>query len=358
MAPAFHASAAGHHSAPTTSAHDPDAAAVATFLRTIVPDATRRHANVEDFLLAIVRPARHRGRQFLKPFVAARQSLDQRETFDAPPLPFPSPSASIPIDDRWPVIISAPRARRDSRRQDAKSRAPTTMAASRSGSNSCATCSSAAAKISFRRPGVLDFAHRATAASSAASFSSRVSNNCSAFSAVVRRPAAFSRGPRRKPVILRANRRVNSATFHQFPDPGALRASDLSKAVMDEQPIFHPRRNDVRHAFPAPPSPDAPSGRSRSAARVLQQCVAEAETRSLRCRDIEGAASLETFGVHYRDAIAAVLISARDDRGRSHRAALVLFSSAISPTDEVPQSTAIRSCGWNCCQQRSTLSRL
>ena len=165
------------------------------------------------------------------------------------PLPFPIlPRRSQPrslVGD-----IFARFARRQSQARPDASRARQRRSRRRAvGSNSRATCSSASAKICFLNR--LSFAilrieqdcqfGRFTFVSRSAEAAAPSRRSC-------RRPAAFSRGPRRKPISSARDRRPDPRDFHQLAECRvACDASDLPQAALDEYSILAFQRDDVGH---------------------------------------------------------------------------------------------------------------
>ena len=169
------------------------------------------------------------------------------------------------------------------------------MAASRSGSNDLRQLALRLQRRSFsQRSVVLDSAHRASAASSVASASSRVSKSCKAFSAVASRPAALRRGPRRKPISSAAIGARTAATSINFRMPGAWIAR-FQQCRAEQRCDFRSATERCLPPSQARPDRDSPSSRILARPR-LEQRVAKLKNNADAAKVMKRAIAFRSFG--------------------------------------------------------------
>ena len=165
------------------------------------------------------------------------------------PLPFPIPFSSNPITiaGRW--YLREIREATIPRTPGCQPRALTTIAASRAGSKSRTICSSAARKISFSTSCRSRFCLSSNSASDAASASSCVSKSCSDLCALLSRPEALSRGPRRKPMCsVKIGGRTPLTSINLFK-PGRVDLA-ISSAPRWTKVRFSPRNGTISATVP------------------------------------------------------------------------------------------------------------
>ncbi len=124
---------------------------------------------------------------------------------------------------------------------------PTTIAASRAGSNHSASCASACRSTSSSTPRRSRFCSSSASAMSDARCGSSVSSSSSASCAVPSRPAAFRRGPSPKPIFAGVSGGRRPGHVDQFAQADPVRAIELLEPAADERAIFGHQRHEIGH---------------------------------------------------------------------------------------------------------------